>query len=156
VRGPSEAEDQVSYGTRWLVNARFRAADGASFDLLHYATRSRSHLHVHKIVNCLGVEDRRVRYLPPVIVDGRSWWPIALDDDDPARAAHVYFAFEVGGRRLDDSVATQFAVFWRRLLGGSWEVRLSRVMLPGALPAEPTDYERTVLGWLGRETGASG
>jgi exosortase len=156
LRGPSEAEDKVSYGTRWLINARFRAADGASFDLFHYATRSRSHLCVHKIVACLGVEDRRVRYAPPVVVDGRSWWPIALDHDDPARAAHVYFAFEVGGRRRDDSVATQLAVFWRRLLGGSWEVRLSRVMLPGALPAEPTDHERSVLAWLGAETGADG
>ncbi|MCU0862439.1 MAG: exosortase/archaeosortase family protein [Planctomycetes bacterium] len=155
-RAPSEADDRVSYGTRWLVNARFRAADGSSFDLFHYATRSRSHLSVHKIAACLGVEDRRVRYEPPVRIDGRSWWPIGLDHDDPSRAAHVYFAFEVGGRRLDDSPATQFAVFWQRLTGGSWEVRLTRVMLPGALPATPTEHERRVLGWLAGLTDAEG
>jgi exosortase len=156
LHGPTEAEDRISYGTNWLLNARFRAADGGYFDLFHYATRSRSHLCVHKIVACLGVQDRRVRYEPAVQIAGRSWWRIDIAADDPALCQHVYFAFEVGGRRMDDSPSTQLAVFWRRLLGSSWEVRLTRVMMPGPLPPVPDAQELAVLGWLGELTGADG
>ena len=36
--------------------------------------------------------------------------------------------------------------------GESWQVKLTRVMLPGALPESPTPYEVEVLTWLGRTT----
>ncbi|MGK0153176.1 MAG: hypothetical protein ACI9SE_000120, partial [Neolewinella sp.] len=36
----------------------------------------------------------------------------------------------------------------QRVLGGSWDVRLTRVMFAGTLPAAPSDYEIEVLTWL--------
>ncbi|MFY9344431.1 MAG: archaeosortase/exosortase family protein [Planctomycetota bacterium] len=152
LRAPSEAADQASYETPWLVNARFRGVDGGTFDLFHYSTSSRSHLCVHAVAACLGVPADQVRRAVPVTVAGRGWWRIGLDDGNPANAAHVYFAFEVGGERFDDSLATQWRVFRQRLLGGSWEVRFTRVMVPGPLPPEPGAAIAAVLGWLGELT----
>jgi hypothetical protein len=104
---------------------------------------------VHKIAACLGHPGQSVRYEPPVTIDGKPWWRIALDRGGDDVSVHVYFVFEVGGRRHDDSTATQLEVFRQRLLG-EWEVRATRVVFPGPLPPEPTEYERSVLGWLGR------
>lgn len=156
LRGHTEAADRLAYVTPWLVNARFRDAEGRSFDLFHYVTRSNSHLCVHKVAACLQTPEARVRYEPPVQVDGRSWWRIAFDVDPPGLSSHAYFAFEVAGKRYDDSWATQLTVFWQRLLGGSWEVRLTRVVRPGPLPAAPDEYEAAVLTWLGRLSGSQG
>ena len=154
IRAQSEANDRAVYGTPWLLNARFRDAADDWFDLLHYATRSHSHLCVHRIATCLAVPGQEVRYESAVLVDDRPWWRI--DFDRPGDAdAHVYFAFEIGGQRYDDSAATQFEVFRQRLFGGTWEVRLSRVMFPGRLPAQPTAKEVAVLAWLGRLTASA-
>lgn len=152
LRGPTEANDRFAYATPWLLNARFAADDGSWFDLFQYATNSSSHLCVHKIAACLQTPGRRASYAAPVVVDDRTWWRIALATDDGSGDAHVYFAFEVAGERYDDSFATQFAVFWLRLLGRTREVRCTRVMWPGPLPAEPTAAEVPVLGWLARLT----
>lgn len=155
MRGPTEESDRFAYDTPWLVNVRFQAdASEAEFDLFHYATRSRSHLCVHYVGNCLGGPNVRVEYQDPVVVDGRTWWRIGLQRTDGGPDTHVYYAFEVGGERRDDSAATQFEVLWRRVMGGSWEVRLTRVQFPGPMPGRPTDQEAAVLAWLGRLTGA--
>ena len=155
LRGPTEAADRAVYDTPWLANVRFAATDGAVFDLFHYATRSRSHLCVHCVGNCLGGPDVRVDYMPPVVVDGRTWWRIDLGRTDGGSPSHVYFAFEVDGHRRDDSSVTQMEVLWRRILGGSWEVRMSRLQFDGPLPERPTDREVAVLTWLGRLTGST-
>jgi exosortase/archaeosortase family protein len=154
LRGASEASDRIAYATDWLVNARFRDASGHWFDLFHYATRSQSHLCVHKVANCLDLPGHAARYVDPVVLDGKPWWRIALERDDGASATHVYFAFELGGERHDDSFATQFEVFRQRLLGRSWEVRCSRVVFDGPLPPQPTAAEAAVLRWLGALTAA--
>lgn len=150
LRAPSESSDRLSYATPWLINARMRRDDEAFFDLLHYATSSSSHLCVHKVAACLYAPGQRVSYRPPVLIDGRHWWPISLDAEEPANSMHIYFAFEVGGVRCDDSAATQWEVFRQRILFGVWEVRLTRVILAGTLPPAPTVYEQEVLTWLGR------
>jgi exosortase/archaeosortase family protein len=155
VRAVSEDADKAAYDTPWLVNARFQDAAGDWFDLFHYTTHSRSHLCVHTVAACLHAPDQRARYEPPVDVGGRAWWRVALDRDDDGTSSHVYFAFEVGGVRLDDSARTQWRVFRERLFGGSWEVRFTRVVLPGPLPAEPTPRERAILGWLGELTASA-
>ncbi len=152
MRAPSEADEKSSYGTPWLLHARFVRDDEAFFDLFHYVTRSRSHLCVHKIAHCVSAPGITPRYEAPVEVGGRQWWRLALDAEDPRASAHIYFAFEVGGVRRDDSAATQLEVMRQRLLFGAWEVRLTRIMLPGPLPAQPNEYERQVLGWLGTQT----
>ena len=152
LRGPSEASDKLAYATPWLLNARFRGADGQAFDLFHYATRSNSHLCVHKVAACLQRDGVQLHYEPPVVVDGRSWWRLALDAPEAAASSHVYFAFEIAGQRRDDSFATQLHVAWERLTGGSWEVRCSRVQFAGPLPAAPGEHETAVLTWLGRLT----
>lgn len=151
-RAPSEDTDRASYSTKWLINARFRRPSGEFFDLLHYSTSSCSHLCVHKVAACLFAPEQVVTYQPAVEVDGRSWWRIDLERVDPLNSQHVYFAFGVGGERLDDSAATQFEVLRQRMSGESWQVKLTRVMLPGALPESPTPYEVEVLTWLGRTT----
>ena len=151
MRAPSEASDRATYGTPWLLSARFARSDDAWFDLLHYRTRSRSHLCVHRVADCLGagqsVSDRE----PPVDVDGQRWWRLAFDGGAEQGATHVYFAFGLGGRRCDDSVWTQLEVVRQRALGGNWDVQLTRVVFPGPMPSAPTAYEREVLTWLGRE-----
>jgi exosortase/archaeosortase family protein len=149
-RASTEASDRLAYGTPWLLNARFEDDHGRQFDLFHYTTRSRSHLCVHKVAACMTNVGQRVRYGPAILVDGERWWSIAFDAEREDESVHVYYAFEVGGKRLDDSAATQWEVFRQRLLGRSWEVRLTRVTFPGRLPAEPDDHARTVLGWLGK------
>ena len=151
-RAPTEESERFAYGTPWLINARFGAADGQFFDLLHYATSSTSHLCVHKIAQCLNVPGQDLHYEPPVVVAGKQWWRIALDREEIGMGSmHVYFAFEIGGERYNDSAYTQFAAMCQRILGGSWEVRLTRVMFAGGLPATPTDYEVEVLSWLARQ-----
>lgn len=148
-RAPTEESDRYAYDTPWLINARFRSADGQFFDLLHYATRSTSHLCVHKIAECLNAPGQELHYEPPVVVAGKQWWRIALDRDElELNSMHLYFAFEIGGERYDDGVFTQFEAMRQRILGGSWDVRLTRVMFAGNLPAAPSDYEIEVLTWL--------
>jgi exosortase len=155
-RAASEAAERIGYETPWLVNARFRAGDGRSFDLFHYTTRSTGHLCVHQVAACLQAPGQVARTAPPIEVDGRTWWRLALDTDEPDAARHVYFAFEVGGRRCDDSLATQWRVFTERLSGGSWDVQFTRVMLPGPLPDRPDEYAEAVLAWLGGLAAAGG
>lgn len=150
LHGPSEANDKRAYETPWLLNARFADGEGRTFDLFHYATRSRSHLCVHRIADCIGAVGVSARYEPPVFVDGRAWWRIALDRQDAGPTQHVYFAFVVGGERRDDSWRTQLEVLGHRVLGGQWDVGLTRVMFDGPLPGEPGPREREVLQWLGR------
>ena len=91
-----------------------------------------------------------MRYEPPVTIDGKEWWRISLDMRDDQQSWHVYFAFEIGGERHDDSFQTQLATILARTLRGDWEVALTRVMFPGSLPETPSDYEQEVLSWLGR------
>jgi len=156
VRAPSETADQQAYGTPWLLNARFRPtspeASNRYFDLLHYTTRSTSHLCVHKVAACLDAIDQEARYEPPVEVAGQTWWRIALDREPASDSMHVYFAFVVDGTRMDDSAATQWQVFRSRLLGHQLPVRLDRIMLPGPLPATPDEYATGILAWLGKLT----
>ncbi len=148
-RAPSEAWDRKAYGTPWLVNARFVDGEGRWFDLLHYVTRSRSHLCVHKVEACLFQPGAVFRYRPPVTVDGREWWRIAIEGPDAETTSHVYFAFEIGGRRHDDSNWTLWAALVARALGGDADVRLWRIVLPGPLPDQPDEYAQRVLAWIG-------
>jgi exosortase/archaeosortase family protein len=151
LRGPTEAADRAAYETPWLLNARFIAADGGTFDLFHYTTRSRSHLCVHRIADCVDGPGLSIRYAEPVVVDGRPWWRLAVEADAPDRATrHVYFAFEVDGMRCDDSWTTQWHVLRARVTGASWDVACTRVMFDGPLTAVPTGREVAVLAWLGR------
>ncbi|MCA8965284.1 MAG: archaeosortase/exosortase family protein [Planctomycetes bacterium] len=143
---PSEELDRSAYVTPWLINARFEAPSGRSFDLLHYVTESRSHLCVHKVANCLQAPEAQLRYEESVLVAGRRWWRLAIDAGE--LSSHVYFAFEVAGQRCDDSWTTSWRVFVSRLFGRDGAVRLTRVTFPGALPAAPDAYEAGVLGWL--------
>lgn len=154
LRAPSEATDQQAYGTPWLLNARFRPnapePGPRYFDLLHYTTRSTSHLCVHKIADCLGAIGQQARYELPITLAGQHWWRIALDREPASESMHVYFAFTVDGERMDDSAATQWRVFRNRLLGGTQQVRLDRVMLPGPLPPKPDEQTTAILIWLGK------
>jgi len=152
----SEASDRLAYGTRWLHNARYESTQGHQFDLFHYTTRSRSHLCVHKVAACVARPGLQIRYAAPVEVAGQTWWPIALDSERELESMHVYYAFEVGGQRFDDSSATQLHVFQQRLLGKTWEVRLTRATFPGRLPAAPHAHAAAILGWLGKLTKSSG
>ncbi len=155
MRGPTEAADRAAYETPWLVNARFAAADGATFDLFHYTTRSRSHLCVHRIADCLAGPGLTTQYAEPIAIDGRTWWRILVGADAADRQPrHAYFAFDVAGSRCDDSWRTQWRVLLARLTGSAWDVACTRVMFDGPLPTAPTEYEARVLGWLGRLTAA--
>lgn len=150
VRAPSEESDRASYQTPWLVNARFGDAEGHYFDLLHYATNSASHLCVHNVVACMYAPDQTVRRPDSIVVAGVRWWPIELRRQPDTQTVHLYYAFETADERRDDSVWTQASVFGGRMLGESHTVRFTRVVLPGPLPPEPTEYERRVLGWVGK------
>jgi exosortase len=150
LHGPTEAADRTAYETPWLINARFADEAGEKFDLFHYATVSRSHLCVHAVSNCLGGPDVRAIYADPVTVDGKPWWRIALLHVPSGQQAHVYFAFEIAGRRFDDSYWTQLEVLRQRVTGGTWEVRLSRLMFDGPMPSAPTARQSAVLSWAGR------
>lgn len=147
LRAPSEEGDRAAYATPWLVNARFAAHDGSTFDLLHFVTDSRSQLCVHKVANCLYSPGASLHYESPMVVVGHEWWRLGVDAGE--LSTHVYFAFEVDGARCDDSWATSWRVFRSRLLGHSAEVRLWRVTFPGPLPAAPDEREQQVLAWLG-------
>jgi len=147
---PTEASDRIAYGTRWLHNARYESSQGHQFDLFHYTTRSRSHLCVHKVAACVGGPGLQVRYADAIEVDGQRWWPLAVDGERDGESTHVYYAFEVGGQRFDDGSATLLHVFQQRLLGKTWEVRLTRVTFPGQLPAAPHPHAAAILGWLGK------
>lgn len=150
VYAPSQESDRVAYETPWLIGARFVRSETEWFDLFHYSTRSRSHMCVHKVADCLSQSGQNANYVEPVEIDGRLWWRIALDTENAGASWHVYFAFKVGGLRRDDSFATQLSVMYERLFRGNWDVQLTRVILPGRLPAEPTPYEAEVLTWIGR------
>jgi exosortase/archaeosortase family protein len=149
---PSEEADRLAYGTPWLINARFQGDGEQWFDLLHYTTESYSHLCVHNVAACMYVPGQHVVYAAPVTIDGRPWWPISIDRQDPTDSVHVYFAFEIGDGRFDDSIGTQWEVFRKRLLGRAGGVRLTRVVIPGHLPSTPGEYELGLLTWLGRLT----
>lgn len=149
---PTQELDREAYDTPWLLSARFQREADESFDLLHFRTRTQQQLGVHHVSDCLYRPGQSVRYEAPVLVDGRRWWRISLDMRDGTQSWHVYFAFEVGGERRDDSFGTQLATVFARALRGDWDVALTRVMLPGALPETPTDYELEVLTWLGQQT----
>lgn len=149
---PTQELDREAYDTPWLVSARFQRAEGELFDLLHFRTRTQTQLGVHHVSDCLYRPGQSVRYEPPVNIDGRPWWRIALDMRDGSQSWHVYFAFEVGGERRDDSFETQLATIVARALKADWDVALTRVMVPGPLPKAPSDYETEVLTWLGQQT----
>lgn len=146
-RATSETADRESYATPWLIHARFADERQQWFDLLHFATRSRRHLCVHKVADCLYAPGADLHYADPIAVDGTRWWRLAIDSDADA-TRHVYFAFEVDGERTDDSWQTAWRVFQQRLMGGTGEVRLWRVTFPGSLPPTPTDRELRILRWL--------
>lgn len=150
---PSQEYDRAAYDTPWLVSARFQRSDAEFFDLLHFRTRTQTQLGIHQVSNCLYRPEQRVRYEPPVTIDGKQWWRISLDVRDEAQSWHVYFAFEIGGERYDDSFQTQVATALARTLRGDWEVALTRVMFKGSLPEAPTGYEQEVLSWLGQQIG---
>lgn len=145
----TQESDQQVYETPWLVSARFARDDQQFFDLFHYQTRSRSHLCVHQVANCLERPGQSITYAEPVTVAGKEWWPIALDRRDPTQSWHVYFAFVIDGERRDDSMSSQFAALTARAFRDSWDVQLTRVMFPGPLSTKLTDYEASVLTWLG-------
>lgn len=145
--GPTEASDRARYITPWLINARFARKDGHYFDLLYYSTSSNSHLCVHKVSSCLDSPGQTVRTPPPIEIDGRRWWRVSLESDS-SPSFHAYFAFVIGGKRRDDSLATQWEVFRRRLLFDDWQVQLTRIVFPGRLPDEPGEYEVEILRWI--------
>lgn len=152
-RASTEAWERDAYDTPWLVNARFAAVDGSgSFELFAYLTRSRSHLAVHQISNCLAVPGYEVVYGPPVVVDGRTFWSLELTGKQ--QRYHGYFAFWVDGEDRDDSLATQLHVFRKRLLGGVREVGLTRFLLPGPLAAELPARDRALLAWRAAQLNA--
>lgn len=148
VVAPSQDSDRITYETPWLIGARFQRDDGAGFDLLHYSTRSRSHLCIHKVADCLTDHGHTANYAPAVNVNDRRWWPVAFEGTSDASAYHAYYCFEVAGRRRDDSVWTQLEAIYRRAVEGNWEVRLTRVVMPGPLPSQPSAYASEVLAWL--------
>lgn len=149
---PSQDADRVEYDTPWLVNARFAKSERNWFDLLHFHTKSRRHLCIHHVADCLTAQDQTARYAPAVLVDGKRWWRVSIEAARPEASQHAYYAFEVAGRRVDDSVSTQLYAVYSRALRDEWDVRLTRVVLAGPLPAQPTAYEQEILTWLGRTT----
>ena len=152
VVAPSQESDRVEYDTPWLINARFAKSEREWFDLLHFHTKSRRHLCIHHVADCLTANDQAARYEPTVSVDGKLWWRVSVDAEPPSASQHAYFAFEVAGRRVDDSIYTQAYAVYSRAVRGEWDVRLTRVVLPGPLPDQPSAYEQEVLTWLGRTT----
>lgn len=147
-RSSNEASDRSTYGTEWLINARFADDSGKFFDLLHYATSSTSHLCVHHVPSCMFWPDQREVEAPALTLDGISWWRIGLERPDAKDTVHVYYSFQVGDELLDDSIWTQFKVFGQRMTGSSAPIRFTRVTFLGSLPEQPGDYEREVLNWL--------
>ena len=145
----TQDNDKQTYETPWLISARFARADQQFFDLFHYQTRSRGHLCVHQVANCLTQPGQSITYGEPVTVAGKEWWPIALDRSDPAQSWHVYYAFVIDGERRDDSMSSQFAALIARAFRDSWDIQLTRVMFPGPLQTTLTNYEEGVLTWLG-------
>ena len=149
-RSSSEASDRLTYGTDWLLNARFEDDAAQSFDLLHYATNSTSHLCVHHVSSCMYWPDQIEVTAPPIIMDEIPWWRINLERPDAADTVHVYYSFQVGDQLFDDSIWTQLKVFSQRLSGSNAPIRFTRVTFRGPLPDQPTDYERGILDWLGQ------
>jgi exosortase/archaeosortase family protein len=151
MRAPSEAHERAVYDTPWLINASFaRGADG--FELFAFLTRSRRHLAVHQIANCLDAAGEVVVYGPPVEIAGRTFWSLELRGRDAVR--HGYFAFWVDGRDADDSLSTQLAVFAQRLRGLR-EVGLTRILLPGPLVLPPPPGDLEILGTRARQLAAA-
>lgn len=144
----SAESDRKTYETPWLISSRFARSQSEWFDLFFYHTRSPNQLCVHHVSDCLEREGQTVRYADPVVVGEHLWWPIALDGRDPSDSWHVYFAFEIGGERYDDSFATQAAALMARALRDQWDVQLTRVMFPGSLPESVTEYESEILTWI--------
>lgn len=152
-RAHTEEWESSAYDTPWLVNARFAASDkSGSFELFAYLTRSRGHLAVHQISNCLSVPGFDVVYGPPVVVEGRTFWSVDLIGK--GKRYHGYYAFWVDGEDCDDSLATQLRVFAKRLSSGLEEVGLTRFLLQGPLPETPSAYGRALLGWRARQLNA--
>ena len=72
---PSQEYDRAAYDTPWLVSARFQRSDAEFFDLLHFRTRTQTQLGIHQVSNCLYRPEQRVRYEPPVTIDGKRFVP---------------------------------------------------------------------------------
>ena len=149
-RSDSEASDRLTYGTEWLINARFVDDAGQSFDLLHYATNSTNHLCVHHVSSCMYWPGQREIAAPSLLLDGVRWWRFSLERPNASDTVHVYYSFQVGDTLLDDSIWTQLNVFGQRLSGARVPIRFTRISFHGSLPEQPTDYERSILNWLGR------
>ena len=146
---PSQEADRATYETPWLIGARFQREEGRWFDLLHYNTRSRGHLCIHKVADCLADHAHVASDAPAAEVDGKRWWRVAVNGASDASSYHAYYCFEIAGQRRDDSMWTQLEAIYRRAVEGDWEVALTRVVLPGPLPERPTAYEVDLLTWLG-------
>ena len=141
----SEEREKVSYGTPWLVNARYTGDDGTSFDLFVFETRSRQHLNVHSVANCLEAGGSEFRYGAPFELDGRLLYPFEIRG--PGGARHGCYLFRVGGEDRDDTWRTQFAVLRARLAGGVPAIGMVRVIFPGASTSPLPAAELRVLRW---------
>lgn len=145
VRAASEEREKVTYGTPWLVNARFANESGGTFDLFAFETRSREHLNVHTVANCLEAEGGEFRYGTPLDLDGRRLYPFAIRTASGER--HGWYLFRVAGEDRDDTWRTQLAVLRARAFGGVPAIGMVRVIFPGAGAQEPAAYEAVVLRW---------
>lgn len=144
-RAESEQHERDTYATPWLLNASFADPESSEhFELFAYLTRSRSHLAVHQVSNCLECDGAEVRYGPPVEVGGRTFWTLELRDEGATR--HGYFAFWVDGRDMNDRLGTQLEVMGRRL-SGLREVGLTRFLMPGPLTFPISARDRELLEW---------
>ena len=143
-RATSEDHEREVYATPWLVNASYRADSGeGDFELFAYLTRSRRHLAVHQVSNCLETAGTEVVYGPSVEVDGRTFWTIELRGERPQ---HGYFSFWIDGLDADDKMGTQIDVMRRRLTGLR-EVGLTRFLMPGPLQFPIPESDRQLLRW---------
>ena len=144
-RADSEDREREVYDTPWLMNAAFVGPAGESFEMFSYLTRSRRHLAVHQISNCLEAPGSRVAYGPVVEVQGRRFWSLEVISEGERQ--HGYFSFVVDGEDHDDKFGTQLEVFGQRLFGGVREVGLTRFLMPGPLVLPIPAADRAILSW---------
>lgn len=148
---PNEVAERDGYGTPWLVNRRFVATSGPerSLEVFAYLTRSRAHLNVHQISNCLEVPGEDFRYGPAIEVGGRTFWTFEIQGG--SEAWHGYYAFHVDGQDCDDKIGTKWDVFLRRLRGHAREVGLTRFLMPGPLRVPIPPDDQAVLAWRAKQ-----
>lgn len=147
----SEELERRTYDTPWVLNATFAGDDGLQMEVFAYLTSSRQHLNVHRIANCLDVPGTEVRYGPAIEIDGRTFWSVQLDGEQPW---HGFYSFWVDGADRSDGIGTQVGVFVQRLTGGARVVGLTRLLLPGALRMPLPPAERDLLRWRASQLAA--